>query len=230
MNYRLAFDFSYERFEKALICIISIGPSTELRHILTFLFFAKMELCWDFWILFLKIVYQKGFFGEIKKIEFFDLMPDSRCLLTMALKSRLFQSTIFQVHLLSKCSHFLNLNLQSRRTLQCDWFGHSNWLRVGASQKMILRERLTCQNRGEGRGGEEKMHLHTAIACLANAHTLDRRELWVMQFGMFQLPAANQGHIGTHIFKAFSGVVFVMPWFIQILKILMLPWKNSFSC
>ena len=42
---------------------------------------------------------------------------------------------------------------------------------------MILRERLMCQNRGEGGGGEEKMHLHTAIACLENAHTLDRWEL-----------------------------------------------------
>ena len=33
MNYRFAFVFSYERFENALICIISIGPSTELRPI-----------------------------------------------------------------------------------------------------------------------------------------------------------------------------------------------------
>ena len=36
MNYGLAFVFSYECFENALICIISIGPSTRLRPILNF--------------------------------------------------------------------------------------------------------------------------------------------------------------------------------------------------
>ena len=47
MNYRLAFVFSYERFENALICIISFGPSTRFRQ--TFLFFAKTELRRNFW-------------------------------------------------------------------------------------------------------------------------------------------------------------------------------------
>ena len=42
-------------------------------------------------------------------------------------------------------------SLQSRHILQCDWFGRSNWLMVGASWQTIPRERLTCQNReGEG--------------------------------------------------------------------------------
>ena len=41
MNYRLAFVFSYERFENALICIISIGPSTELRPIFSLPIFRK---------------------------------------------------------------------------------------------------------------------------------------------------------------------------------------------
>ena len=36
--------------------------------------------------LFLKIVHRKGFFGEVKKIDFFDLAPDSRYFLTTALK------------------------------------------------------------------------------------------------------------------------------------------------
>ena len=36
--------------------------------------------------LFLKIVYQKGFFGYIEKIDFFDLAPDSRYFLTTDLK------------------------------------------------------------------------------------------------------------------------------------------------
>ena len=71
INYRLPIAFSYKHFEYAWICIISIRPSTRLSRFLTFLFFAKTELCWNFWILFLKLVYQKGFLGEIKKIEFF---------------------------------------------------------------------------------------------------------------------------------------------------------------
>ena len=72
MNYRLAFVFSYERFENALICIISRGPST-------FLFFRKGEASLEL----LNIVFDnslpKGFFGgEIKKYKFFDLAPGSR--------------------------------------------------------------------------------------------------------------------------------------------------------
>ena len=46
---------------------------------------------------------------------------------------------------------------------------------------------------------------------------------------MFRLPAANQGHIGKHIFRAFPGGVFVIPWFIQILNNFILPWKNSYQ-
>jgi len=58
------------------------------------------------------------------------------------------------------------------------------------SQKMIPREKLTCQNRGEGGVGEEKIHLHTAIVCLAKAvHRIDGSSDWC-GFGCFgyQLP------------------------------------------
>ena len=88
MNCGLAFVFLYERFENALICIISIGPSTELRPIFNFPFpknGASLEL--------LNIVFEnsfpKGFFWcNEKKSEFFYLAPYSRYFLqTTALKS-----------------------------------------------------------------------------------------------------------------------------------------------
>ena len=41
MKYRLAFVFSYERFEYAPISIISIGPSNRLRPIFNFPIFRK---------------------------------------------------------------------------------------------------------------------------------------------------------------------------------------------
>ena len=41
MNYRLAFAFSYEHFENALICIIYIRSSTRLRLILNFPIFRE---------------------------------------------------------------------------------------------------------------------------------------------------------------------------------------------
>ena len=41
MNYRLAFVFSYERFENAVICIICFGPSTRFRSILNIPVFRK---------------------------------------------------------------------------------------------------------------------------------------------------------------------------------------------
>ena len=141
MNYRLAFVVLYERFENALICVISIGLSTELKPILIFPTFRKKGTSLEL----LNIVFENSlpngvFWCNKNKSEFFDLAPDSRYLQTTALKSWLFQNTIFQAHLSSKCSHFLNLNVQSKRTLQCDQFGRSNWLRVGMSQKMIPRE------------------------------------------------------------------------------------------
>ena len=72
MNYRLASVFSYKRFENALICIISIGPSTELRPILNFPMFRKNGASLEFLNVAFEIVYQKGFFfGEIKKIRIF---------------------------------------------------------------------------------------------------------------------------------------------------------------
>ena len=41
MKYRLAFAFLYERFENALICVISIGPSTMFKPILNFPIFRQ---------------------------------------------------------------------------------------------------------------------------------------------------------------------------------------------
>ena len=72
MNYRLAFVFSYERFENAVICIISFGPSTRFRPILNIPVFRKNGASLDL----LNIVFEnslpKGFFfGEIKKIRIF---------------------------------------------------------------------------------------------------------------------------------------------------------------
>ena len=72
MNYRLAIVFSYERFETALICIISFEPSSRFRPILNIPVFRKNGASLDL----LNIVFEnslpKGFFlGEIKKIRIF---------------------------------------------------------------------------------------------------------------------------------------------------------------
>ena len=71
MNYKLASVFSYERFEYALICIISMGPSTRLRPILNFPIFRKNGVSLER----LNIVFEsslpKGFFGEIKNNSHF---------------------------------------------------------------------------------------------------------------------------------------------------------------
>ena len=122
MNYRLAFVLSYECFENALICIISIGPSTKLKPIFNFPTFRKNRTSLEL----LNIVFEHSlpnrfFWCNKNKWEFFDLTRDSLYLQTTALKSWLFQNTIFKL-IYCQCSHFLNLNLQSRRTLQCDRF------------------------------------------------------------------------------------------------------------
>ena len=67
MNYGLAFVFSYERFENALICIISIRPSTELRPIFNFPIFRKNGASMEF----LNIVFEYCIFVELKKIRIF---------------------------------------------------------------------------------------------------------------------------------------------------------------
>ena len=72
MNHRLAFAFSYERFENSVICIICFGPSTRFRLILNIPVFRKNGASLDL----LNIVFEnslpKGFFlGEIKKIRIF---------------------------------------------------------------------------------------------------------------------------------------------------------------
>ena len=87
MNYRLAFVFSYERFENAVICIICFGPSTRFRPILNISVFRKNGASLDL----LNIVFAnslpKGFFlVKLKKFEFFDLAPDTRYLLRTVLK------------------------------------------------------------------------------------------------------------------------------------------------
>ena len=72
MNYRLAFVVSYERIENALICIISIGPSTKLRPIFNYPTFRKNETSLEL----LNIVFENslpnGFFwSNTKKIKIF---------------------------------------------------------------------------------------------------------------------------------------------------------------
>ena len=59
MNYRLAFVFPYEGFENTLICIISFGPSTDIK--LSY-FSQKRSFAGTFKYCFFEIVYQKGFF------------------------------------------------------------------------------------------------------------------------------------------------------------------------
>ena len=101
MNCRLAFVFSYERFKTALICIISIGPSTELSPIFNFPTFRKNETSLELFNIVFENSFPKGFFWcNEKKSEFFQLALYSRYLQTTALKSWLFQNTIFQAHLL----------------------------------------------------------------------------------------------------------------------------------
>ena len=67
MNYRLAIVFSYERFETALICIISFEPSSRFRPILNIPVFRKNGASLDLLNIVFKIVYQKGFFWWDKK-------------------------------------------------------------------------------------------------------------------------------------------------------------------
>ena len=67
MNYGIAFVFSYERFENVLICIISIGPSTELRPIFDFPIFRKNGALLEL----LNIVFEYCIFVElIKNLHF----------------------------------------------------------------------------------------------------------------------------------------------------------------
>ena len=66
MNYTVALVFSYERFQNALFCINSIGPSTRLRSLFNFPIFRKNGASLELLnIVFFEIVYQKGFFGKI---------------------------------------------------------------------------------------------------------------------------------------------------------------------
>ena len=243
MNCRLAFVFSYERFKNALICIISIGPSTELSPIFNFPTFRKNETSLELFNIVFENSFPKGFFWcNEKKSEFFHLALYSRYLQTTALKSWLFQNTIFQAHLLfwdhalfsfrfvnnipagmepkkteplklglilglisGHCKAIvlysaIDLDVQTDRELERvkKWFQGRGW-RVKIGERDAV-----------GGGGE--IRLHTAIVCLANARTLDTLgELCLVQFRMFRLPAANQGHMTGHI-----------PWFIQILQNLIL--------
>ena len=77
MKYRQALGFSYQRFENALISIISIGPLTRFTPILNFPgnFFPKNWVSLKFLNVVLKIVYQiKGTCSV--KMDFFYLDPD----------------------------------------------------------------------------------------------------------------------------------------------------------
>ena len=75
MKYRQALVFSYQRFENALISIISIGPLTRIRPILNFpIFSQKRDLVGTIKHCFKK-VYQKGL---VRGKSIFFLVPDSQ--------------------------------------------------------------------------------------------------------------------------------------------------------
>ena len=77
MKYRQALVFSYQRFENALISIISIGPLTRITPILNFpIFSQKRDLVGTIKYCFKK-VYQKVLVRG-KSFFFFFLAPDSQ--------------------------------------------------------------------------------------------------------------------------------------------------------
>ena len=121
-----------------------------------------------------------------------------------------------------KISGHCKAKLQSRRT-------GTHWPRVGASQKMIPRERLTRQNRGQRRGGEEK------YTCTQPLFVWRTPVHWIhggallgavsdVSIASCQSRSHDRSHRNTHFPR-----LLVIRWFIQILKNLILPWKNSFS-
>ena len=72
MNYRLAFVFSYEHFENAIICIICFGSSTRFRPILNIPVFRKNGASLDLLNNVFENSLPKGFFfGELKKFKNF---------------------------------------------------------------------------------------------------------------------------------------------------------------
>ena len=76
--------------------------------------------------------------------------------------------------------------------------------------------------------GEEKIRLHAAIVCLANAvHWIDGSSDWC---GSGRSIASCQSRSRRNIhFPGLRLGTFLISWFIRILKILILPWGNAFG-
>ena len=120
-----------------------IGPSTELKLIFNFPTFRKNETSLELFNIVFENSFPKGFFWcNEKKSEFFQLALYSRYLQTTALKSWLFQNTIFQAHLLSKCSHFVNLNGWSSPSSKC----HKVFIWIARSVEIFCKKWLWCQH------------------------------------------------------------------------------------
>ena len=66
--------------------MIEICKLSRFWPISNFRILAKIKTCWNFWILFLKAVHQKGLLEQKKKVEVLLLSPDSWKVLTISLK------------------------------------------------------------------------------------------------------------------------------------------------
>ena len=99
--------------------------------------------------------------------------------------------------------------------VQTDW-----WL--GRVDKWF-QGRGWCVKIGRGRG--QNINLHAAIVCLANTiHWIDGSSDWC-SFGCLIASCQSKSHRNI---PGLPRGVFLIPWFIQILKILILPWRKLF--
>ena len=82
-----AYSTTYERFENVLICIIYIGSEGPFRPISNFPFFCQNKNSLELFNIIFENSLPKGlFWANKKKFKFSALSPDSRKLLTTALK------------------------------------------------------------------------------------------------------------------------------------------------
>ena len=92
INSRQVFVVLYERFENVLICIIYVGSVGPFRPISNFPFFCQSKNSLELFNIIFENSSPKGFFwANKKKFEFSALSPDSRKLLTTALKLGIFR-------------------------------------------------------------------------------------------------------------------------------------------
>ena len=115
----------------------------------TFVFFAIIKTLWNFWILFLKTVHQKGLLEQIKKkVEFLLLSPDSWKLLTTSLNDLHqyilgFKSNISARVLTKSWFQILNFMRSRRASLEFMMVGSNSYIPASIftnSQFLILIE------------------------------------------------------------------------------------------